>query len=370
MHADLLAHDYVSCRSRFAQAAHAAGLAVESHPLSATGPDGEELAIDVAVLGARRPSSALVVLSGVHGVEGFIGSALQTDLIARVRSAALPEGAAVVLVHAVNPWGMAHDRRQNEHNVDLNRNWRRSERDPERNAAYDELHPVVCPNTAAMPSAAELLSAIRGLVSERGIAWVRDGITQGQYHHGDGLHFGGQVTEPSCAVLEAVMRDRLGSAARVIALDLHTGDGKRGALTLLSSRPPGSQQDTFLRSNFGRVASIEATVDHAAATSPAKAGAIVAGLADVIAANEYMSMTAEFGTTSDLDQLVATCHEQWVHVHGDPDDPAHRQARAIYRNCFTPTDPEWQRRAFAQGRALLDAALDALPRPFVAEEAS
>jgi octopine/nopaline transport system ATP-binding protein len=57
----------------------------------------------------------------------------------------------VLLIQAVNPWGMAWSRRQNEHNVDLNRNWRRSQVDPLHNDAYDEIHAVACPDTDDLP---------------------------------------------------------------------------------------------------------------------------------------------------------------------------------------------------------------------------
>lgn len=79
-----------------------------------------------------------------------------------------------------------------------------------------------------MPSVDDLLAAAQDMVAERGLAWVRDPITTGQYRHADGLHFGGRRTEESTAVVEEVLRDRLGAARRVLTLDLHTGHGPRG----------------------------------------------------------------------------------------------------------------------------------------------
>ena len=49
-------------------------LRMTTHPIEARGPDGEELTIDVGIVGATEPSRAVVVLSGVHGVEGFAGT--------------------------------------------------------------------------------------------------------------------------------------------------------------------------------------------------------------------------------------------------------------------------------------------------------
>ena len=357
MRLDRLPLTYDECRARFRRAVSGTVARHASHALDTRGPDGQELTIDIAALGAAEPDTALVVLSGVHGVEGFIGSTLQTDLVGRVDPGVLPSGAAIVLVHVVNPWGMAHDRRQNEHNVDLNRNWRRSDREPEHNLAYDELHAIACPDTPSLPSPDDLLRVVGPIVEERGVAWVTDGITRGQYRHPDGLHFGGDRTEQSCAVLEAEIPQLVGSAARVLTVDLHTGVGPYGTLTLLSSQPVGSPQDTFLRAAFGEV---DATVGNPGSASSVKSGPIAAGLAEVLPRARHHAVTAEFGTADDIAQLRATYQEQWVHRHGDLDDPEHRAVRWTYRCCFTPDDPDWEQQTLSLGRQLLDDAVGTL----------
>ena len=55
-------------------------------------------------------------------------------------------------------------RRQNESNVDLNRNWRRDELAPVHNDAYDEVHPIACPDDPTMPTVEGLLDAAQELV--------------------------------------------------------------------------------------------------------------------------------------------------------------------------------------------------------------
>lgn len=74
---------YGECRARFRLAATAAGVAMAPHRIDAAGPDGEQLTIDVVELGPADADALLVVLSGVHGVEGFAPSALQCDLLER-----------------------------------------------------------------------------------------------------------------------------------------------------------------------------------------------------------------------------------------------------------------------------------------------
>jgi hypothetical protein len=294
------------------------------------------------------------VLCGVHGVEGFVTSAMVTGLLEREASHASSEGFALVLVHAVNPWGMAWGRRQNESNVDLNRNWRRDERTPPPNPAYDELHALACPDTDELPSVDALLAEAQLLVAERGLEWVRDGITAGQYSHPDGLHFGGDRTEESTAILERLVPPRLRGVQRVLTVDLYTGHGPYGELTALSDEPPGSPQDDVLRSVFDRV---EATTGNPDATTGIKSGQIATGLADVLPGATCFATSLEVGTADDLTQLGATYQEQWVHRRGNRLVPEHAAVAWAYRCCFTPDDPAWEARALDLGATALDRAL-------------
>lgn len=308
----------------------------------------------VAATGAARPERALVVMSGVHGVEGYVGSALQSALVARLDVTHLPADMAVLVLHAVNPWGMAWWRRQNESNVDLNRNWRRDDVDPVHNDAYDEVHHLACPDTPDIPDPEALLVQAQELVAQRGLAWVRDAITVGQYRHADGLHFGGHRTEESTAIVEAVTREHLTGVEHLLTVDLHTGHGPRGTLTALSDQPPGSVQDRFLRSVFDRV---EATEGNPDATTGVKNGQIANGLADLFPGATCVATSLEIGTAGDLEQLAATYQEQWVHRRGDRAHPRHQEAVWAYRCCFTPDDPQWESEALTRGGKALDAAL-------------
>src|SRR5688500_18661675 len=118
------AADYFAARGRFREATADDGFRREVHEIDASGPDGEPLTIDAAVLGSRDPRRVVVVSSGLHGVEAFFGSAVQLAWLEhRAPTWSIPADAALVLVHALNPFGFAWRRRWNENNVDLNRNF-------------------------------------------------------------------------------------------------------------------------------------------------------------------------------------------------------------------------------------------------------
>ena len=72
--------DYATARDRFRKAASRLGWRLEAHPVGASGPHGEELTIDVGS-STGNAERVLVVSSGIHGVEGFFGSAVQIALL-------------------------------------------------------------------------------------------------------------------------------------------------------------------------------------------------------------------------------------------------------------------------------------------------
>lgn len=65
----------------------------------------------------------LALQSATHGVEGFAGSACILDLLRTGAARELPPDTALLLVHAINPWGFAWIRRTTAEGVDLNRNF-------------------------------------------------------------------------------------------------------------------------------------------------------------------------------------------------------------------------------------------------------
>ena len=108
----VFSESYSEARDKFRSAASAAG--GKLHALVVI--PGETYTIDIAVW--QGTGEGLVVhSSGVHGVEGFAGSAIQIGAIGTLVGEGQDHSPTIVLVHAVNPYGMAHFRRFNEHNV-------------------------------------------------------------------------------------------------------------------------------------------------------------------------------------------------------------------------------------------------------------
>src|SRR5262249_20862412 len=98
--------NYHEARDLFRQAAQDLGAHLENHVVLSGAEYGGDLTIDVAVVGVEDPTWSLVVSSGLHGVEGFFGSALQTAYLRQVqRQDVINSKGQLVLIHALNPFG-------------------------------------------------------------------------------------------------------------------------------------------------------------------------------------------------------------------------------------------------------------------------
>ena len=84
--------------------------------LDLNGPEQEPLAIDIAVIGSLKSGKVLLSSSGIHGVEGYPGSAIQLSIMDELSKQDSFDDHAVIFIHTVNPYGMAWWRRFNENN--------------------------------------------------------------------------------------------------------------------------------------------------------------------------------------------------------------------------------------------------------------
>ncbi|MGZ5999425.1 MAG: DUF2817 domain-containing protein, partial [Rhizomicrobium sp.] len=137
--------DYRSGRHDFIASCEQAGVDVVArvHP-NAKGRDGKPLFLDTAIIGPRDARKALLLISATHGVEGYFGSGVQTGLMREGLAKRAPKDSKIVLLHALNPYGFSWDRRVNEDNADINRNFV-DHTQPPGNAAYDLLADDIAP---------------------------------------------------------------------------------------------------------------------------------------------------------------------------------------------------------------------------------
>ena len=339
--------DYFHARARFRAAAEAAGFRLDALAIEARGPQDQELTLDVAWRGLEQPRRAIVLSSGTHGVEGFLGSAVQIALLeGRWRQVEPGAGDALVLVHAMNPFGMAWQRRVNEDNIDLNRNFLlHAEEFEGATDGYRMLDPLL--NPASPPPVYEgfKVRAV-GQIIRHGFAALKGAVAVGQYDFPLGLFYGGHRAAQAQALLRERLVPRLAGARRVVHVDYHTGLGRRGTYKLGVSVDDASARVSWLRSFFGASSVQGLSTD--GVLYPIR-GVLGDWLQQQLPRSEYHCLLAEFGTIPILDVLAALRAENraWHHGRGEP--LALERARAQLREAFDPSAAAWREQALSGG---------------------
>jgi hypothetical protein len=348
-----LAQDYTEARGRFLDAANAAGARLErfDHPL--TGPAGEALATDVAYLGAPDAPTRLLIISGTHGVEGFAGSLCQTEWLRA--GASVPDDLAVVLVHAINPYGFAWIRRVNEDNVDLNRNCIDFDAGLPENAGYDQLADALVPPSWDEETQQSTAGVLLDFAGAHGFDGLQDAVSKGQYRHPTGVFYGGNRPVWSQRTLEQIGRSEMLAASRTGIIDLHTGLGPFGVGELIGSHPaPEGRQR--LDDWFG-----EYTMpSEGNSVSADVSGDVLDALDTWVASPEITGVAIEWGTVDIIEVSNALRGDAWLHAFADPRGPEAGPVKAALRAAFAPDDPQWATMVWDRFTEVTAAASDGL----------
>lgn len=318
--ADLF-YDYRKGRAAFLDAAGKTGrdTITRVHPDS-VGRDGKPLFLDTVWLGQRDARKALLVIGGTHGVDGAFGAFVLTGLL-QEKGFQAPPDTKIVLLNALNPFGYAWSRLVDDANIDIDHNFIDFDQPPA-NPAYLKLATHFDGRFATQPPlpADEVLEV----------------LARGQYSHPAGLAYGGADISWSQRMLGDVVREELRQVEELIVLDLQTGPGALGDVTL--SAPVGARAGQV----WGR---IRAVPDY---------GSVTAGIGDWCGA---AAASLCVGAIAPENYLNLICRDQWLWGQGRPNHPQAEEIAAEMQAAFFPADEDWRRRARAAVHSTLAAAL-------------
>ena len=348
---DSFSATYAEARAKFLQAAQQRGCAVESHLLPLAGAQGETLAMDVAREGPMDASRLLVVLSGVHGAEGFCGSGIQAGLLADEELRPRRKDTAVLYVHAVNPYGFSHLRRVTQENVDLNRNFVDFAKPLPVNAGYGEIHDALLP--ATWPPREQDVAVLSAYQERHGARGLQRAVGLGQYTHADGMFYGGLAPTWSNATFRGLLRRHGATARELASIDIHTGLGPSGhGERIFASFDPDPSVLASARRWWGEVTSV---LDGTSSSIPLT-GPVQTALHEECPQARHVGICLEYGTWPTERVRVALQAEHWLHRHGA--EPAQAAAiRAELKEAFYPDSADWKLAVWRQGR---EASLQAL----------
>jgi predicted deacylase len=348
-------HDAEALRGRWPR------MRLESHPLN----DFPELSIDWLWAEPPRRERLVVISTAQHGVEGYVGSAMLKLFMQEFTPRLEAENTGLLLIHAINPWGMQHRRRVNPRNVDLNRNFvldgvysREINRDYE--LVADLLNPRRPVRRLRAEAPAFLLRVLAKML-RHGRKRLQAATLLGQHRHPEGIYFGGNEVQEETRVLMGLYRRALEQYQSVLQIDLHSGYGPRYQMTvLIPPFHPTTSAEAARKFKYPRVRRIDAAELYAISGDM---GEYVYRLRDAeFATTKVLACGFEFGTFGDalpalIRSLRASVLEGQMRAHGAVDAQAEAEVRAEYGELFLPTEAAWREKALVDCRQALEGIL-------------
>lgn len=339
------------------------GARLESHPLSAD----PSLSIDWIWAEPPRKETLVIVSTGEHGIEGYVGAAMLKVFIEEFAPRLNPENTGLLLVHAINPWGMQHHRKVNENSVDLNRNFIfGGDFDPAINPDYKGLSFLLTPRRPVRPFLLENLSfwgrVLRALLT-LGTERVSTATLLGQYHTPDGFFYGGTKHEESTTVLMGLYRRALQEYAQIIQMDMHTGYGPRYQMSVIVPPVEKVSSAEFSRKfDYPLVQKIDASEFYAISGDM---GEYIYRLRKAqFPSKRLFACGFEFGTFGEslparIRSLRAMVLENQLHWHGAVNASAAQAVRREFEELYFPAELRWRAKALTDGRRAFEGILRA-----------
>jgi hypothetical protein len=317
----------------------------------------------------------LIITTGEHGIEAYAGSAVMQVFIDEYIHRLLPETIGLLLVHAINPWGMKYRRRVNSQNVDLNRNfiWASPDDgdldqryDPRFNPSYSSLSSWLNPCSPArgwwqdnLSLAAHFLRSVLSIGSAR----VHESALIGQYFDPRGLYYGGTEPQEETRVLTELFRCQIEAYRQVLLLDIHTGAGPRYQMSLVNSALETRESGWFTRQfNYPLVVKANAQEFYSIQGDMID---YIYNLVDEEYPDKGLYATSfEFGTFGASPQasfrnLRAMVMENQLHWYGSSSPAVQAWVRREFEELYFPTEEKWRAKCILDARQAIDGILRA-----------
>lgn len=323
-----------------------------------------DLTIDFCYIPAKDTTLKLMVInSGIHGIEGFVGSAVQQMLMAEFLEPEMTSDIGILIVHGMNAWGFKNERRFSENNVDLNRNYSLdaslfSTKNDGFVALYDMLTPKGALNMNSLQNKFFLITAVKQ-IAEKGMPALLQAFAQGQYQFPEGIYFGGKGFEQQVGIMSTILKDKSEAYETVFSIDLHTGFGERGKLHLF----PNPVDDLEIREKMETIFDGHQIDWGDSDNFYTVSGQFVEFLSALLPEKTCIPMVMEFGTlnTSTTLGAVKSAHisiveNQGAH-YGYKTEKDNEKSKAGYYEMFYPPSEKWRTNAITVSREMMESVM-------------
>jgi hypothetical protein len=325
------------------------------------------LSIDWLWAEPHKKETLVIVSTAQHGIEGYVGSAMLKVFMDEFAPRIDPEKTGLLLVHAINPWGMKHNRKVNENGVDLNRNFIfNGVFDKSINPDFSRLRQFLAPEYPARSFFVESLffigRTIKALITEGASSLTRAALL-GQYLDHKAMYYGGERHEEETAVTMSLLREALEKYQTIIHLDMHSGYGPRYlmSLTVVPLEPLKSAE---LSAKFNYPLVLRSDHEEFYATH-GDMNAYLYELRNTEFPNKHVfATTVEFGTYGEslmarIRSLRTMIFESQLHWHGAADKSTEAKIRHEFQELYFPAEEKWREKALADCRQAFEGILAA-----------
>jgi hypothetical protein len=313
------------------------------------GPNGEPLMTDTVWMGSADASKVLVLIGGTHGIEGFAGSAVQLDHLRLIAEGVvvIPADTAVLMIHALTPWGYAWQRRCDADGVDLNRNIVDFSLALPENKGYELLQ-----ETFYWPDAMERKLRLAEFERQHGRATLEEAISGGQYSDPAGPFYGGNAPTHGRLVTEDLIHKYDLHGRDLAVIDVHTGLGSYGYGEIICDHDPNSEGTFAARHWYGDSVALPAL---GTSSSVPKTGLLDYAW-HAIMNQRSCYITLEFGTysTDQLFEILLRDHQLWAQQDNMQSRLEHSK---VMRHHFCPDEQAWQEMVLFRARQVVAQGL-------------
>lgn len=321
-------------------------------------PGDEDLTIDWVYSDATESNQRVFILTtGEHGVEGYVGSAMMQLFIEKYMPKLDPRSTGILLVHAINPWGMKYHRRGNRDNIDLNRTflWNTGH-DSNFNPDYDKISKFLNPGTKIQSLLLDNIGYTLRLfwhIARMGMKNFRYALLLGQYRHPKGLYYGGTQRPEETQTLMDLYKEMMGAYEQILHLDMHTGYGPRYQMSLVNSAYDKGTSEYFMK-RFNYPLVVAATADEFYAIRGDMVDYEYALWQNEFPEKRFFATAFEFGTLGDtmyglFQSPRVMIHENRAYWHGARNEELLAKAKHGFEELFNPEAKDWKEKAIQDG---------------------
>ena len=328
---------YSSYRSRFIEYSKRACLNLRQARVIGKSPDAEDLFQDYAYQN-NGTETVYILLSGVHGAEGYIGSDSIIEILKLITDKKVHSKNDFCLVHAVNPYGMSWYRRTNKNNVDLNRNGSPNIPTPDDIIKdYQKFIPWLNSRSQAELWAKTPLALF--YIAQLGLNRANQAVCNGQDQFSNSLFFSGTELQQETKLLAQNLKEIFPKAKKWILLDVHSGLGPFANEALIPDTEGKSKEREYFEKAFNtRVINAEEV----------KGFYRVQGILSMHLRNtlggELFHLTQEFGTRHPMQVLTTLIEENWTHQETLETGALNMSVANKMLSCFYPEEKNWRER--------------------------